>query len=206
MSLLTYAPARHAYAPFKVALISGLSDPSTCALSDVQSRFFEQLDVAASAKVTSNFPYVPCDKAFTPPPLWLASVRNYSQFRRASQRTFIDDATRHYDALRNSTDALLFIALSCGLEFLRNIIDADDAVHVLAVGPVARGLPPVRCTLVQGTRDPISRFFFSKPDVVLNGIGHMNYLQTKATIDIANIVCSNISKSSAAASISRTAN
>ena len=203
MSLVTRDAVRHPYTPVKIAILSGLSDPSTCALSDAQRAFMSRLEIDEASKVDRNFPYVDCATPRRDPNLLVASWRNTQQFIGASRRSYIGHARRHWRALRDSADTLLIITLSCGLEILRHVVDRDDTTHVLALGPVARALPPVPCTIVQGTRDPISRFFF-KDAHVLPGLGHLDYFRNGAVLDIANgLLCSSTSKSSAAVSISR---
>ncbi len=161
--LVQRAVTRHPYTPLKAAILSGLSDPSTCALSEIQRDFLARLDAPESAKVDWNFPYVRSESPRREPPLWLASWRNVRHYLDASKPAYFQQARSHWRALRDSTDALLVITLSCGLEILRHCLDEDDAqrsIHVLALGPVARGLPPLPCTIVQGERDPITRMFF----------------------------------------------
>jgi hypothetical protein len=218
--MLVQRPAtRHPYTPLKIAILSGLSDPSTCALSEIQRDFLDRLDAPKSAKIDRNFPYVDSATPQRTPPLWLASWRNTQQFLGASKPAYIDRARLHWRALRDSADALLVITLSCGLEILRHCVDADDAhrsIHVLALGPVARAVPPLPCTLVQGRRDPITRAFFTAPSngaatshitrIALPDLDHLHYLKSNAVLNLANeLLCGNTLKSSAAVSISRSA-
>lgn len=196
---------RHAYTPMKLAIVSGLSDPSTCALSDIQRDFLTRVDAPESAKVDRNFPFVDTRAPRRDPHLLVASWRNTTQFFAASQRTYVEHAKRHWRALRDSTDTLFVITLSCGLEIVRNVLEKDDHAHILALGPVARALPHVPCTLIRGTRDPISRFFFRQA-VVIPNLGHLDYFRSNDVLRITNEwICSNTSKSSAAVSISRNA-
>lgn len=200
-------PVRHPFTARKVALLSGLSDPSSCALSEVQAWFLEGVRAEAAEKTAANFPYVPSARPATRPPLWLASWRNLRQFHGASHPRYRDAARRHWRALADSCDELLVITLSCGLEILNQCLDDDDAqraIFVIALGPVARQRPPIACTLVRGERDRIAQWFFPKSDVVLRGVGHMDYLLHPATLHLVNDhLCSNTSRSSAPASTSR---
>jgi hypothetical protein len=202
-------PVRHPFTTRKIAFLSGLSDPSSCALSDVQTRFLASLAADAHEKIAANFPYVPCTRPWSRTPLWLASWRNLQQFRGAARPRYRDAARRHWRALADSCEELVVITLSCGLEILNHCVDADDArraITVIALGPVARTTPPLDCTLVRGERDPIARWFFPKSDVVLRGVGHMNYLTHAATLDLVNErLCGNTLKSSDPVSISRSA-
>lgn len=200
--LVTRDAATHAYAPMKVAIVSGLSDPSTCALSDIQRDFLQRLDAPASSKLDRNFPYVDTPTPRRDPHLLLASWRNTTQFFTAANRNFIAHAQRHWRALRESTGELFIITLSCGLEIVRHLVDGDDGVRILALGPVARALPNADCTLVRGSRDPISRFFFQHA-IELPNLGHLDYFRSDAVLRIANEwICSNTSNSSAADFIS----
>jgi hypothetical protein len=205
MMLVTRECAHHPYTPAKIAILSGLSDRSTCALSDIQRDFLARIDAPESWKVDRNFPYIDAPQPRRDPHLLVASFRNAMQFFGASQRTYVAHAKRHWRALRDSTGALFVITLSCGLEILRNVIDANDDVRVLALGPVARALPNVPCTLLRGTHDPLARVFF-KHATVLPKLGHLDYFRSDVVLRITNEwICSNTSKSSAAASISRNA-
>lgn len=202
-------PVRHRFTPRKIALLSGLSDPSTCALSDVQAQFFASLDAKNDEKLAANFPYVPCAPPASRPPLWLASWRNVHQFLGASRPRYRDAARRHWRALADSCDELLVITLSCGLEILNQCLDADDerrAISIIALGPVARKAPPLDCLLVCGERDRIARWYFPRSDVMLPGVGHMDYFRHPATLQLVNQrLCGNTSKSSDPASTSRNA-
>ncbi|HVR39186.1 MAG TPA: hypothetical protein VMU84_08815 [Thermoanaerobaculia bacterium] len=211
--ILSEPPVQHPFTTMKVVWLSGLSDPATCALSAKQERFLDALDVPHESKIYWNFPYVPSTQAPREVPLWLASLRNAHQFISASRPAYRNAARRHWRALADSTDALFVITGSCGLEILNHCIDETDAdriVRVIALGPVARTRPNVPCTLVRGTNDPISKFYFPDCDVVLHGAGHMSYLDDPRVVQLVNqivseIVCSNTFPSSAPASICRSA-
>lgn len=201
--MIDQAPVRHPLTPLKVVLLSGASNPRTCALSPTQRAFLAALEVPEEAKVYCNFPYI-AGEAWTKTPLWLASWRNYRQFRLALRDPYRARARRHWRALADSTERLVVITLSCGIEIVNQSIDADDAsrdIHVIALGPVARARPTLPHTLVQGSRDAISHFYFKQPDVVIDGIGHMDYLGNGQVVEL----CNNISRSSAADSICRSA-
>jgi hypothetical protein len=171
---------QHPFTPAKVVLLSGLSDPTTCALTPVQQQFLSALHVPEAWKVYWNFPYVPCPGEPGQTPLWRASWQNFRQFVLASRRSYRTAARRHWQALVRSTEELFVITLSCGLEILNNSLSAHwpiPRVHVFALGPVAWRKPRVGHTLIQGASDAISKLFFRKVDVLLPGVGHMNYFQ-----------------------------
>lgn len=201
--MIDHTPVRHPLTPLKVVLLSGLSNPRSCALSPTQTDFLGALDVPDDAKVYRNFPYVPCG-AWSKTPLWLASWRNYRQYRFASRDPYRSNARHHWRALVRSTQRLVVITLSCGIEIVNQCVDSDDAahdIHIIALGPVAHARPTLPHTLVQGSRDSISKFFFNDADVVLDGLGHMDYLGDTRVAEL----CNNISRSSAADSICRSA-
>ncbi|MEA2337706.1 MAG: hypothetical protein QOE82_1713, partial [Thermoanaerobaculia bacterium] len=127
--ILSEPPARHPFTTRKVVLLSGLADPGTCALSPIQRRFLDAIDAPAESKVYLNFPYVSSTRPRVHPPLWLASIRNYAQFLRASKPAYRDRARLHWRALLESTESLVVITGSCGLEILNHcVVDDDDCV------------------------------------------------------------------------------
>jgi hypothetical protein len=174
-------PARHPYTEAKVVLLSGLSDPSSCALAPPQTRFLEGLEIPEAWKVYWNFPYLSCPEIpRREPPLWLAGARNLGQFLSASGRRYQDAARRHWGALETSAGRLVVITLSCGLEIVNQCLGAAGPVgqlQIIALGPVAWARPKAPCVLVRGSRDWISGLFFRRSDVILPGAGHMNYLE-----------------------------
>ncbi len=203
--MLVNEPAvRHPFTPSKVVLLSGLSDPATCALSESQRRFLGSLRVPEPSKIYWNFPYIPDAREWRRPPLWLASVRNTQQFALASRPAYRDAARRHWRALADSAGELLVITLSCGLEIVNQCLDPGvigPPVRVIALGPVAHGLPPVPCTLVQGARDYVSKLFFRKNHASITGVGHMNYLESPEVAEIVDRhLCSSTLESLAQAS------
>ena len=207
--ILSEPPARHPFTTRKVVLLSGLADPETCALSPVQRRFLDAIDAPVESKVYWNFPYVPSARPRTDPPLWLASIRNYAQFLRASKPAYRDRARVHWRALLDSTESLVVITGSCGLEILNHCADGEGLgriAHVFALGPVARARPNAPHTIVQGTRDPITKLYFRSGDVALPGVGHMNYLEDSRVLGLINtLICNSTSRFSARDSISRSA-
>lgn len=183
-------PSTHDYTPVKVALMSGASNPRSCGLSAVQYQFLDGLDLPSSSKIYMNFPYLPAYRhADGQPPLWLASWRNLNQFLGASRRAYQESAALHLQTLLNSCDRLLIVTLSCGLEILNSclaVLGTVDSLHVLSLGPVAWGRPPVPHVLVQGTRDYISQSFFRQVETRLSHVGHMDYLEQASVHDLVN--------------------
>jgi hypothetical protein len=195
------APRSHPVTPLKVVLLSGLSDPATCALSPTQAQFLSALEAPESCKVYWNFPYLPCpDRPRREPPLWLASLRNARQFLLASRHAYRAAARRHWQALTASAEEVVVITLSCGLEILNNCLGTGPVpgIRVVALGPVAWQFPCVPCTLVQGAHDHVSRSFFKDGDVIVPGVGHMGYLRDHRVLALINErLCCNTSRSSA---------
>lgn len=186
------SPTCHAYSPVKIALLSGLSDPTTCALTEAQQRFFDALNVPETWKVRMNFPYVVnCNNVRPAPPLWFASIQNLRQFLLASRSRYHTAAHRHWQALRRSCERLVIVALSCGYEILRQCLAIEDVIppsHVIALGPVGWKSAPFSCTLVQGSGDLISKLFFRSSDINLPGVGHMGYLEHPRVMQLTNDV------------------
>jgi len=197
--ILCKEPTRHAFTTGKVVLLSGLSDPATCALSAVQRQFLAALRVPETWKVYWNFPYVPCPESRPlPPPLWRASWHNLRQFVLASRQAYRRAARRHWEALRSSTEDLVVIALSCGLEIVNaclSDVGGCPRVRLVALGPVAWRIPRIPHVLIQGERDYISKVFFRKVDMVLPGVGHLAYFQHPRVLHFVNeYLCGNTLK------------
>jgi hypothetical protein len=184
------SPCTHEFAPVKVALLSGASDPSTCGLSAVQHQFLSALNVPSSSIVPMNFPYLPAYRhANGVPPLWLASWRNLSQFLGASGRAYREPAAHHLQALIDSCDRLLLVTLSCGLEIFNcclEMLEVAATLHIVALGPVAWRRPHVSHVLIQGGNDYVSRLFFRQVDTRLPRVGHMNYLEQPSVSQLVN--------------------
>lgn len=188
-------PADHPTTPVKIALLTGLSNPWSCALSDVQRAFMASLHFPEEWKVYRNFPWIAAEDPAAPPPLWRASFHNGWQFLAASTPLYRRFAKAHWEALLRSTDHVLIIAGSCGLQIATCLLAGRPAcatqIDMLGYGPVAWRRPPARCRLVQNERDSVSHCFFRKTEVRLAGSGHMNYLDDQRLIEIAEQWISN---------------
>lgn len=184
------SPVTHAPTAVKVVLLSGLSDPSCCALSCSQQQFLDQLVLPRDSKIYANFPYhSPSKPEQASIPLVLASWRNLSQFLSAGRSPYREHATAHWASLVASCQGLLVITISCGLEILNTCLSTGirpKEIEVLALGPVAWSRPPVSHLLVRGSRDHVVNPFFRAVDVRLSGVGHLNYLQNATVIELAN--------------------
>lgn len=188
--MIVYSPSvEHPHAPLKVVLMSGLSDPTCCALSPVQRRFLDALNLPAESRIDANFPYLPgVRNEQRPISLWIASWNNWNQFRSAARVPYRDHARRHWQALVKSCDRLLVITLSCGLEILNVCLASGEIpaqIDVLALGPVAWKRPPVSHLLVRGSRDRVLNPAFREVDQVLPGLGHLDYFQSPTVLELA---------------------
>jgi hypothetical protein len=133
-----------------------------------------------------------------------ASWRNGLQFLAASgwrskaAADYRRSIIAHWNAFAGSTDRMLLIAGSCGLQIARLCLaETDDRrcdVRVAALGPVAFSRPACECLLVQGSRDGVSRLFFRRPDRRVSAVGHMGYASDSRVFDVVNRwICDNIS-------------
>ncbi len=183
-------PVNHPRTDVKVVLWSGLSDPTDCALSRTQKRFLDQLNAPEESKIYANFPYVrPVRSEQAAIPIVQASWRNLSQFLKARHAPYRDHAIAHWASLVQSCRGLMVITISCGLEILNASLSSGvrpAALEVLALGPVARRRPDAPHLLVRGGRDFVFNPLFRDIDLVLPEIGHMNYLEHPAILELAN--------------------
>lgn len=184
--MLETTPANHPPTKYKIAFLTGLSNPRSCAISKVQKQFLNSLELPEIYKLCLNFPYIPADGE-EDTPLWKASFYNTHQFFSiSSSRALVRE---HLLQLTNSTEKLALITGSCGLEIL-NVGSSEEIIkkilHVYALGPVAWQKPDYPCTLIQGSSDYISKLFFRKVDLQVNDIHHMNYLENKSVFDFIN--------------------
>lgn len=205
LRILQQPPVQHPPAKRRVVFVSGLSDPSSCALTESQRRFLRDAPIEEEAKIYANFPFWRSDEARSLPPLWLAGWRNYRQYRLARGAEYRAAAEPHWRALRDATESLIIVTLSCGLELVNEAarVDNQEEIRIVALGPVARRCP-TNCRVAQGSRDWISRRWFPRPDVTFPGVGHMDYLASRSVIEwLYEQICNNTSKSPAPDSICR---
>ena len=165
-------------APHQIAMLTGQSDRSRCALSPVQEEFLEAVALPESMRVASNFPYLHGSATYRPSPLITASVNNTWLYFWSRTRTFrlaYADRVRELIERRQRT---LFVAGSCGLELFNNLQLPEDLlrrVSIFAFGPVARRRPRCAHVLVGSPRDSLSIRCFPSPDHLVDS-GHMSYL------------------------------
>jgi len=184
-------PVTHPATKLKVVLLSGLSDPSNCALSGSQRRFLDQLPLPPECKVYANFPYLPTgpdEQASIP--IAMASLRNLNQFLGAWRSPYHQSAQAHWAALAMSCERLLVVTISCGLQILNACLTTGirpASVNVLCLGPVAWRRPAVPHTLVRGSRDYVVNPWFRAVDVTLPGVGHLDYLKDPSVRRLAEL-------------------
>ncbi|MEZ6134886.1 MAG: hypothetical protein R3C53_08255 [Pirellulaceae bacterium] len=202
MKILELPPILHVPTTWKVAIVTGLSDPTHCRLSATQLEFLNELRTATQQAlghvehgtfVENNFPFVaiPDSPDTTQPSLFRASLNNSWQYTICRRESYRKSAARHWQTLIQSTDRLLLITGSCGLQLATQGLWKNAAhsgeIEVLALGPVAnRQLAEqlFRLTVVQGKRDWLSRRFCSA-DVMIPGMRHLEYWSDKRVRKVA---------------------
>jgi hypothetical protein len=187
--IIYQAPVSLPYTPLKVAFVTGLSDPNSCSLSLLYRQFMAELDCLEAWKMYVNFPYIPGGNRLENTPIIKASLANSSQFLWARSPKYRAAIRPHLASIVASSDRVFFIAGSCGLEILNQAWTtaiAHDQIHIVALGPVARTCSPIPCTMVQGSHDYISRYFFRQVDVLIPGIDHMGYMQDSDIFYLVN--------------------
>ena len=160
----------------QVLVLTGQSDPHSCALSPAQHAFLDALPLPEAAKVRSNFPYDDGTPPFTPVPLWLGSLRHAALAVRIRRPGW---AGRHRAAVVDRlerADRSLVLAGSIGLDLLGRLdLPAGllDRIVVVSYGAVATRPPACRTIRVGSRHDPMARWWPS--DVYVDG-GHLDYL------------------------------
>ena len=166
--------------PLQVAFLTGQSDPRTCALSRIQSAFLDALPVPASARVRSNFPYVPASDRPTHTSLLRASWNNTRQYFGSRTNAFAELHRPAVSRMIARAEHTVLLAGSCGLELLANLHLSDaelERLHVFAYGAVARTRPACETMAVCGSRDWIARAWRQPTDVIVDS-SHLTYLET----------------------------
>ncbi|MEO1526244.1 MAG: hypothetical protein AAFX06_12460 [Planctomycetota bacterium] len=199
MKLLRSPPIEHSETDFKVAIVTGLSDPKSTQLSHDQHRFLDAMPIEERWKIRHNFPFLPTTESRRRPSIIWASWNNGWQFARARSNDYRNLSKPHWQALCDSTERLFLITGSCGYQ----LIDAMEAcknvpkVHVLALGPVRRGECRFEATKILGRRDWIARWFTPHCDRTVAGVGHLDYWNHDTVTGIAaNWLLDKLSESS----------
>lgn len=183
-------PVKHSFNKRKIVLMSGLSNPNSCRLSQLQRSFLDKLNATSNEVVQSNFPYLVDESGETPPPsLLTASINNGKQFLTARRSPYKESAIAHWQSLVDSCNELIVITLSCGLEIFNVCTSTGiqpDRMHVIALGPVARNRPDAPHQLIRGGWDFVTLPFFPTADMIIPRVGHMNYLENETVLEIVN--------------------
>lgn len=207
MKLLQQTPREHSRTPWKIGIVTGLSDPATCELSIEQTGFMNRVisnlrargrEIPVGSRIESNFPFF-----VTPGPrrknlgLLASSYNNFHQFRSFRSVRYQSLARPHWRRLFESTDCINLIAGSCGLELIaRSIVSLNTfpRIYVLALGPVAnRSLVRVlhnsgqiRLTIVRGASGWIATRGILQDEIVVPKLEHLGYWRHSA---IGELVC-----------------
>lgn len=174
MSLWKREPVIWSQSACRVALVTGLSDAGSCELSRDQRSLMDSLELPDEWKVWRNFPFVE-SRPLRDVSLARASLANTAQFVAAGLGLLREHRLRHWRALVESTEWLLLITGSCGLELVRDLerLEKHRAVAILALGPVAWRRPRVAMEMIQGERDLVSRLWMGKVGSGGLRAGHM---------------------------------
>ncbi|MCC9598961.1 hypothetical protein LOC67_00205 [Stieleria sp. JC731] len=201
MKILTEPAVEHATTPVKIAIVTGLSDPNHCSLSEDQRSLLDSIEVPDEWKVRRNFPFVETSKSdSTAPGIMAASLANARQFIASHRVSFRELAYPHWQALFRSAERFYFVTGSCGIQLLRSIDHnmqqhrflKHKRIEVLSLGPVSFRSPAIpvqtgqaqagrlhtlRVQTARGDRDWISGLFYRRVDYPIKGVGHMQYWQ-----------------------------
>lgn len=174
--------------PVQVMLLTGQSDPRSCALSPVQQDFLDALPVPAAARVPLNFPYDDGLRPHRPVPLWLASLRHLLLFLRIRRRGWGDRHRPRVLTQLARADRTLVLAGSIGLDLLGRLdlpADVLDRVVVVAYGAVATRPPACRTIRVGSRGDHLARWW---PSDVYVDTGHLDYLGSPRLAELCHEV------------------
>ena len=160
-------------------------------------QFLKKLDLPDSCKIFRNFPYISdSEKGTNEPPILIACWNNFLQFAFASRPRYRRAVRQHWSVFSRSAREFVIITFSCGLEIINQCLTAEqpwEKMHIFALGPVAWHIPPVPHTIIQGTHDYYSGWFFRNPHVTLANTGHMDYLKNDRVPQLINqYLCGNI--------------
>lgn len=169
------------------AFLTGQSNPAVNALSEGQRSFLDRTLESGHERLMRNFPYTDLPTFEGQVPLWRASMNNSRQYLASRREAF---ASRYRPAVFSAFEGyqrVILLAGSCGLELLVNLRLPEEflkRLHVFAYGPVSRRLPDCeKLWLVQGDKDPISRWWHSDPHHRIP-CHHMNYLECREMEDL----------------------
>ena len=180
MRILGQRPVQYDWAPLRIAIVTGLSNPLSCSLSPEQRSLLEDTAENKSFAVLWNFPFIPDSVPDRAVSLLQASIANGAQFLRCATKSYRQLAAPHWEAITESTGKLFVVAGSCGFQLINTwpVVQkyADcDRIQAIALGPVGIGRARFPVTIVQGSRDWISRSCIQRADHLVKGVGHLDY-------------------------------
>ena len=160
-------------------MLTGQSDPRSCALSPVQRRFLSMLAGPGRELMHNNFPYRDMGP-YSPTPLLMASWNNLRQYFESRRASFRRQNASHVEAVIAQAPQTIFVCGSCGLELFNNLQlpkTMEQRCHLICYGPVARRPPAYAHHIVfQGRGDWLSRSIFPGLSQKV-GCGHLDYLR-----------------------------
>lgn len=180
MKILRQPPVAYARLPLRVAVVTGLSNPASCELTQPQRDLIALPELPVDSVIGWNFPFIPESPATqtSEPSLLKASLSNCLHFVRTYAAGYQRLATPHWEALLSATDRVIMVTGSCGLQLINTsdyLREHSFRIRILAFGPVANAQPRFSTTLLQGSRDYLSKLWFRKADITIPGVGHMDY-------------------------------
>lgn len=178
----------------QLAILTGQSNPASCALSPVQSAFLSRVVAAGAGEwqgVDRNFPYGELGEPHREVPLLPASVANGRQYLDSRGAAFRERHRSALEALLRRAPHTVILAGSCGLELFTNLglpTTVQARCAILAYGPAARRMPDTVVEVVVGRRDWISPALCRVPaGITRHGLdcGHRDYLSHPAMLTLA---------------------
>ena len=169
--------------------LTGQSDRRSCGLSPDQQQTADMLQSLDIEVQPLNFPYQEQMAGYRKINILLASIANLHMYFQSRQEAFVSRYRPQFCRKISQHAFTLVLAGSCGLEILNNFQLSDEVkkrLLIFAYGPIARKRPDIRCTMVQGRRDRLSRYFFPQTDFSVD-CGHMDYLQSPEVISLLKV-------------------
>lgn len=199
MKILRQEPAKHSRTPYKVAIVTGLSNPWSAELSPDQQEFLRRLSIPNEFLLQTNFPFTHAIADREPNGLVRASLANSIQFLSSLRARYRRLAKPHWDGLFGSADRHFLITGSCGLQLIPKLkVELSAGIEVLALGPVCGRLPECKVTRVVGSKDVIARLFSRSAEHRIENLGHMDYWRDSRIRELASTwLTDRISRSSA---------
>lgn len=183
MKILQQPPSSYHWLPVRIVIVTGLSNPTTCRLTEHQKSIVTEVEGASDFFVPWNFPFLP-DSVLTgsvprsEPTLLTAAIANGLQFLRSRTEGYRRAAEPHWNAVLNSSGRMILITGSCGIQLAAAsgvLRSAAGRIKAIALGPTGGTDAVFPVTTVQGDRDWISRRWYRQVDHPVPEAGHMDY-------------------------------